>query len=246
MTFFLIIISTIIISLLSLLLAFGVSKVIDRIPKLGYILISLSAGTLVGGAFLHLLPESMELLDIEVASITVMISILLLLGIEKVLSWRHCHKDNCDVHSFGYMNLIGDGIHNFLDGLVIASAFMISPQIGLITTLAIALHEIPQELGDFGVLIYAGFTRKRALLLNLLISTTAILGGILGYALIGAFEGITGYILAFATGSFIYISTSDLIPEVRSNENKLDIIISFGTILSGVILMYLLTFIEIH
>ena len=127
----------------------------------------------MGGAFLHLMPEALETnTDHTDIFLIILVGFILFFIMEKVLHWRHCHKGKCNVHTFSYMNLIGDSIHNFTDGLIIAASFFVSPYFGLTTSIAIAAHEIPQEIGDFGVLIYGGFKKKKAIVLNFLVALT--------------------------------------------------------------------------
>jgi len=199
---------------------------------------------LVGGAFLHLLPEASEGMDSERLFFVVLISFVSFFLIEKIFHWHHCHKENCEIHTFGYMNLVGDSLHNFIDGLIIASAFLVDFKLGVATTLAIALHEIPQEISDFGVLIHAGFSRKKALILNYIIATTVILGGVVGYFSAFYINGIVPYLLSIASGGFIYIAASDLMPEIRKEVDFKKSIKSFIIFLLGIILMFAVKFIE--
>jgi zinc and cadmium transporter len=155
----------------------------ELLKKITVFLISLSAGALIGGAFLHLLPEASEVIESNKLYTIVLISFVSFFFMEKLLFWGHCHNGDCKIHTFGYMNLFGNGVHNFIDGLVIASTFLIDYRLGIVTTLAIAFHEIPQEIGNFGVLTHAGFEKKKALVINYIISLTVILGGIVGYFL---------------------------------------------------------------
>lgn len=207
-------------------------------------LVSLSAGTLMGGAFLHLLPEAAENLDSKPLFLTVLISFVFFFLVEKIFHWRHCHKGECDTHSFGVMNLIGDSIHNFIDGLIISATFIADYRLGIVTALAVALHEIPQEIGDFGVLLYAGYSRKRALMLNFAVSITAILGVLVGYLVSGFAQDILVYLIPFAAGGFIYISASDLMPEIRKETNRNKSLISFGIFSLGVAVMYFTSLLE--
>jgi len=239
----LIITSTFLISLASLIGVFTISIKEKILSKFFLSLISLSAGALMGGAFLHLLPEASEKLNNENMYFIVLFSFILFFLIEKVLHWRHCHKKNCDVHTFGYMNLFGDAVHNLIDGLVIASTFLIDIKLGVITSFAIALHEIPQEIGDFGVLLYSGFSRKKALYSNFLVALTSVLGGIIGYFLSFQIENMTSYLLPFAAGGFIYIAASDLMPEIRKEKSFKKSILSFGIFLIGILIMFLVKFI---
>lgn len=236
-------ITTFLISLASLVGVFTLSIKEKILSKFLLLLISLSAGALMGGAFLHLLPEASEKLHNENMYSIVLFSFALFFIIEKLLHWRHCHKKNCHTHTFGYMNLFGDAIHNFIDGLVIAATFLIDIKLGIITSVAIALHEIPQEIGDFGVLLYSGFSRKKALIANFLVAATAVLGGIIGYFISFQIENITSFLLPFAAGGFIYISASDLMPEIRKETSLKKSMLSFGFFLLGILIMYLVKFI---
>lgn len=213
-------------------------KIFDKILLL---LVSLSAGALMGGAFLHLLPEGFELLGEQVFIYT-LAGFVFFFFVEKVLHWRHCHDDHCKVHTFAYMNLFGDVVHNFIDGLVVAGAFIIDLHLGIVTTLAVILHEIPQELGDFGVLIHGGFSRLKALLMNFLVALTAVLGGIVGYFFSSL--NFSNYLIPIAAGGFIYISASDLVPEIRKEVNLKKAFYIFGVFILGIVLMFALRFLE--
>ena len=238
-----IIASTFLISLASLIGVFTLSIKEKTLSKFLLFLISLSAGALMGGAFLHLLPEASEKLNNGNMYPIVLFSFVLFFLIEKLLHWRHCHKKNCQVHTFGYMNLFGDAVHNFIDGLVIASTFIIDVKLGIITSFVIALHEIPQEIGDFGVLLYSEFSRKKALLANFLVALTAVFGGIFGYFLSFQIENMTSYLLPFTAGGFIYIAASDLMPEIRKETSLRKSMLSFSIFLLGIAIMYLVKFI---
>lgn len=194
-------------------------------------LVSLSAGTMLAAALLHLLPESIETLGSILPLQLTLASFIAFFLLERFLHWRHCHdKDHLTKHTLGTMNLVGDAIHNFLDGLLIAAAFAAGSGLGLVATLAIALHEIPQEIGDFGVLLHSGYTRRRALLYNVLVSLTAILGGLLGYLASHTMATFATYLVPVAAGGFLYISAADLIPElshITSTKKTLAMIITF-------------------
>jgi len=202
--------------------------------------VSLSVGGLMGGAFLHLLPEAVEKFENGDVFLYTLAGFFLFLIIEKIIHWRHCHEDHCPIHAFAYMNLIGDGIHNFIDGIIMAAGFIASPGLGIASTFAIFLHEIPQEIGDFGVLIYGGFSRKKALVFNFLTALTAILGGVFGFYLLSFTEVASKFLLAFAAGGFIYIAATDLIPEIRKETNIRKFITNFLSIFLGILLMYFL------
>ncbi|HBA36273.1 TPA: ZIP family metal transporter [Candidatus Falkowbacteria bacterium] len=205
--------------------------------KITIFLLALSAGVLMGGAFLHLLPEAAGKIAADRLYLIVLASFIFFFFMEKLLFWHHCHKGDCSVHTFGYMNLVGDSLHNFIDGLVIASTFLVDFRLGLATTLAIALHEIPQEIGDFGVLIHAGLKRGQALLVNYLVALTVVAGGVVGYFISFSLEGIIPYLLPFAAGGFIYIAASDLMPEIRKEANLKKSMSLFVVFILGIVLM---------
>ncbi|MEM2974171.1 MAG: ZIP family metal transporter [Candidatus Micrarchaeia archaeon] len=236
-TLFWILASTFLVSLLSLIgsLFLAIKEAVVR--KILIILVSLSAGALIGGAFLHLIPEAINSLETSTAFEYTLIGFISFFLIEKVLHWRHCHDKRCTVHTFAYINLFGDVVHNFIDGAVIAASFMASIPLGIATTLAIALHEIPQELGDFGVLLYGGFKKTKALFLNFICALVAILGGISSYFLSGYIEGSIVFLLPFAAGGFIYISASDLIPEIRKETNIKKSFTTLAIFIIGILLM---------
>jgi len=206
--------------------------------KILLVLIGLSAGALMGGAFLHLLPEAVEKSTGLNVYLFVLVGFILFFLIEKVLHWRHCHKGGCDVHTFHYMNLVGDSIHNFIDGLIMAASFVVSIPLGITTTIAIATHEIPQEIGDFGVLLYGGFSKKRAIMLNFVVALTAVLGGIVGYFVSNLIENIVVFILPFAAGGFIYIAATDLVPEIRKELDMKKYMATLLVFICGILIMW--------
>jgi len=234
-----IILATIVVSLLSFIGIVTLSLKEKKLNKILLFLIGLSAGTLMGGAFLHLLPEATEENTGLDVFILVLVGFITFFIIEKVLHWRHCHKGECDVHTFTYMNLIGDSIHNFIDGLIIAASFITSVPLGITTTIAISTHEIPQEIGDFGVLIYGGFSKKKALLLNFLIALTAVLGGLTGYLISNLIDNMVLYILPFAAGGFIYIAATDLIPEIKKELNMKKYMATLLVFILGILIMWI-------
>ncbi|MCD8484204.1 ZIP family metal transporter [Candidatus Woesebacteria bacterium] len=179
-------------------------------------LVALAAGTLLSSTFLHLIPESLELLPASTTLGWTLASFVSFLILERVFRWHHCHGHDCDNHrSVGYMNLIGDGVHNFIDGMVLAAAFSVSPALGLSTTIAVAAHEFPQEIGDFGILIHSGFSRGAALLANFGVACMAITGALAGVLLSQYTDALSTYLIPIAAGSFLYIATVDLIPEIH-------------------------------
>jgi len=213
------------------------------LQKILLFLVSLSAGALMGGAFIHLLPEAQEKYRDGNMFLIVLLSFIFFFFVEKLLHWRHCHKGECEIHTFGYMNLFGDAVHNFIDGLVIAATFLTDIKLGIATSLVVFLHEIPQEIGDFGVLLYSGFGRKKAIISNFLVALTAVLGGLIGYFLSFSIDRFTTYLLPFTAGGFIYIAASDLMPEIRKETNLKKSLVSFAIFIVGILLMFLVKFI---
>ena len=235
---FYILFATFIVSLISFVGVFTLAIKDNVLNQILLFLVGFSAGALMGGAFLHLLPEAIEYSTDLNVFVFVLVGFILFFLIEKVLHWRHCHKGECEVHTFRYMNLIGDSIHNCIDGLIMAASFVISVPLGITTTVAIALHEIPQEIGDFGVLVYGGFSKKKALALNFVVALTAVIGGIVGYFVSSQIHNVVIFLLPFAAGGFLYIAATDLVPEIRK---ELDIKKSMATIcifIFGIIMMW--------
>ncbi len=205
-------------------------------------LVSLSAGTMLGAAFLHQLPESIELLGDHLPFNIALVSFIIFFLLERFLHWRHCHDENhLTKHTIGTMNLIGDGLHNFLDGLLIAASFATGESLGVVAVLAIALHEIPQELGDYGVLLHSGYTRTKALIANVAVSLTAVIGGVLGYYLSISSEVVASYLIPAAAGGFIYIAAADLVPELKESKTTRKTISTIIMFLVGIILMFTLS-----
>lgn len=219
-----------------------------RLAKILLYLVSFSAGSLFGDAFIHLIPESMEG-NMSGTSVSVLIisGILFSFAVERFLQWRHCHiPTSADhPHSFAYMNLFGDAVHNLIDGLIIAGSYLVSLSIGVATTLAVVFHEIPQEMGDFGVLVYGGFNKRKALWLNFLTALTAIAGALVAIILSSVLEGFIPFLIPFAAGNFIYIAGSDLIPELRKDiPEPGKAAVQMVSIVLGVIIMAFLLLLE--
>jgi len=239
--------TTFIISLIAFVGALTLFLKEKLLNKILLVLVAFSAGALIGGAFLHLMPEAIITVEARVGidEISVLnVFLYLLLGfciffiLEQIIRWHHHHATtHPEIMPFSYMILISDGIHNFIDGLVMAASFMVSFPMGIVTALAITLHEIPQEIGDFGVLVYGGFRRVKALILNYLSATTVILGGITGYLLHAWIGESTVFLLPFAAGNFIYIASTDLIPEIRYKESLKKSLVRFCIFLTGMGLM---------
>lgn len=236
----LIVAATIINSLVSLvgMLSFFIEN--KSLPKIIFALVSFSAGTLLAGALLSLLPEAAAYLEIGVVSLYFLLGFILFFCIEKFLRWHHCHETgHCDTHPFTYLILIGDGVHNFIDGIIIAAAFSVNSSFGFLTTGMILVHEIPQELGDFGALVYGGMDKKKALLLNFFSQVTCVIGGIVGWFFSTGFTGFTPVLLSIAGGGFLYISASDLIPELHREADTKKTLTSFFFMMLGIIFVSL-------
>lgn len=179
-------------------------------------LVSYSVGTLLAAAFLGLLPKALDQAANTPVLSTALAGVVGFFVLEKWLLWRHCHEEACEVHAAaGTLILVGDAFHNFVDGFAIAAAFLVSVPLGLSTSLAVIAHEVPQELGDFAILLESGYGRKQALLYNLLSSVATLPGALIAYAALGATKGAMPYILAVSAASFIYIAAADLIPALH-------------------------------
>ncbi len=201
-----------------------------------FFLVAFSAGSLFSGALFHLAAESLETLNEQIVFLLMISGFSLFFIVERFLWWHHCHEGECDVHPVSYLVLIGDSIHNFIDGAVIAASFFVGIHFGILTTVLVLIHELPQELGDFAILIHGGFSKSKALFFNFLSQLTCVLGGILTYY-IGAISGHTMFLLPFAAGGFLYISASDLVPELHREPNRARSLGSFVFFLAGVLTM---------
>jgi len=207
--------------------------------KISLTLVSFAAGALIGAAFLDLLPEALDTLTYERVALTVIVGILTIFIFEKFLKWYHCHdQEVCDYHTFSSTVLFGDAVHNFIDGIVIAASFSVNVGVGIATTIAIFFHEVPQEIGDFGVLLHAGYSKAKVFFYNLLTAFTTVVGAMLGYLALSWATHYIGWLLAFAAGTFIYISVSDLLPELRHRSNKPDIL-HVAAVVAGVAVIWL-------
>ncbi len=240
------IISTFIVSLISLVGIFTLSIKAEKLKNFLIYLVSFSAGALFGDVFFHLLPEITEKGLSVSTSITIISGVLLSFFTEKIICWRHCHLpiQKNHTHRFAYMNLFGDFIHNFIDGLTIGASFLAAKTIGIATSLAVIFHEIPQEIGDFGVLIHGGFKKLQALKLNFYTTLSAFVGLFLSFFLYAKVEHINQILIPLASGNFIYIAGSDLIPELHKETALKKSLLQIVFFIIGVFIMYLLTYIE--
>lgn len=209
-------------SLLALLVASSFLFLPERLrTKALPLLISYATGTLLGAAFLGVLPPTMEALEPSRILGVVLAGLLLFFLLEKFVLWRHCHKAGCDSghSSAGPLILFGDAFHNFVDGILIAAAFQVSIPLGVTTTFAIVSHEVPQELGDMAILVHSGYSRRKALIWNGLSAAAALLGALLGYWFMSEIEDLIPYVMALAASSFIYIAIADLVPSLHKHTN---------------------------
>jgi len=236
------------VSLISLIGLFSISLKLDRLKKILIFLVSFAAGALIGDAFIHLLPEIEEEFGFSLqVSLFIILGIIIFFILEKFLHWHHCHEpENCITHSnknLAIINLVGDAFHNFIDGAIIAGSFLAGPIIGLSTTIAVIIHEIPQEIGDFGILLHAGLSRKKALFFNFLSALFAFLGLFIVFIFSGI-ENMLSFVLPLTAGGFIYIALADLIPELHKENSTFKSIFQIITFLLGITTMSLLLLLE--
>jgi zinc and cadmium transporter len=179
-------------------------------------LLSYAIGTLLGAAFLGLMPHALDRVSVDRALGTVLAGMVLFFILEKLVIWRHCHDPKCNIHgTAGALILIGDALHNFVDGIVIAAAFLTAIPLGVAVAVAVIVHEVPQEMGDFAILLDSGYSRRQAFAFNVLSSLATLPGALIGWLALEAIEGAVPYILALSAASFLYIGAADLIPRVQ-------------------------------
>ncbi|MCJ7827936.1 ZIP family metal transporter [Patescibacteria group bacterium] len=235
-------------SLISAVSLVGVLGFVVKAKKLDrwvVVLVPFAAGTLLGDSFVHLLPHSFEEQSSLAVSGAVTVGFLVFFGLEKVLLWRHCHRVNCEEHQhqIGTLSLVADGLHNFIDGMLVAGSFLASPSLGLATSLAVVAHELPQEIGDFAILIHSGYSKKKAIFSNFLFSLSALAGGLTVYLLREARFGFD-WLLPFTAGGFIYIAASGLIPQLHEFNEKRVLLSQFVGLVLGFGVMFGLALLE--
>ena len=201
-------------------------------------LVAFAAGSLLGGAFFHMIPAALEQAPADpTVFLWALVGFALFFALEQFFHWHHCHRASSDCKEpLTYLILLGDGLHNFLGGLGVGGVFLIDLKLGITAWLAAAAHEVPQELGDFGVLIHGGWDRGRALLLNLISGLTFLLGSMLAYAASAQID--VGFLVPFAAGNFIYIAASDLVPEVNKHRDTSANVIHFVSFVAGIALLW--------
>jgi zinc and cadmium transporter len=241
------IISVVIVSLLSVIVVLPLFNKKTVSKGLLMFLLSMSVGVLLATVFVDFLPEIVEQGYSLLIAMYILFGFLVMFILEKFIHWHHskkCAHGDCG-HSHAYnlapVNLIGDGIHNFIDGLVIAGSFMVSATLGVAATISIIFHEIPQEIADFGVLLYSGMSKKKALLFNLLSALTSILGVLIGLFLVGQLSWFSKFIIPFAAGNFIYIAASNLLPQLHRHCKLKDTALHIFAIIFGIFLVVLVT-----
>ncbi|MCW4049780.1 MAG: ZIP family metal transporter [Candidatus Bathyarchaeota archaeon] len=245
------IVATSIISLLSFIGIFTISLNDKTLHRILTVLVAYSAGTILGAALFDLLPEAIELVDENLVFPIVAGGFVFFMFLERILYWYHGHghthefehDEDRPPESFAYLNLIGDFIHNFIDGMIIAAGFINGFSIGMTTAIAVAFHELPQEMGDYGILVFAGIERRRALILNFAAALSVVAGGVFGSMFIGMVESLSGWMIAFSAGAFIFLSASELIPEMHEKNDRRRAVIQMFILLLGMFTIYSLGYI---
>lgn len=230
------------VSLLSLLglIAFPFGE--EKIKKFLIWAVAFAGGTLLGDAFLHLIPEAYENGGGIGIAFSILAGILAFFVLEKFIHWHHCHDIGCEEHNqtFSYVIMIGDGAHNFIDGMIIAASYAVSIPIGIATTLAVIFHEIPHEIGDFASMLYGGFSKVKALWYNFLAGIVAIFGALLVLVIDTNIANISYYLVPFAAGGFIYVASADIIPELHKSTRVSHSLLQLLFIIAGIAIMYAL------
>ncbi len=218
MTLFYILLVTFISSLISLLGSFFLAQKRSWPKKFILQLTSFASGILLATSLLHLAPEAVEALDAKIVFTVIFISIIIFFVLERLVLWHHHHEEDdcCGPHPSAWFVTVGDSVHNFLDGVLIAGTFLVNPSLGLLTAFAVSAHEIPQEIADFSIMVAGGMKRKQALFLNLISAMSAVVGALVTYFFAFSIAWITPYIIAFSVGMFLYVALSDLIPQLHS------------------------------
>lgn len=242
--------SVIVVSLISLIGIFTLSLNRKILRKTTFFLVSLSVGALFGDALIHLIPEAFNKTNnAEIVSLFILIGIMLFFVLEKFILWHHSHGHDCDKekcanetnkHPVGKLILLSDSIHNTIDGIIIAGGYFISIEVGVATTIAVIFHEIPQEIGNFAILLHSGYSKTKALLYNFISSLSAILGAMLVFVFKQVIDSYIPLLIAFAAGGFIYIAGSDIVPELHKTFEKKSSFVQFFAIAIGIAIMFTL------
>jgi zinc and cadmium transporter len=245
--------AVVIVSLLSFVGVFTISVDEKKLDSFLLVFVSFAAGSILGAAYFELLPEAIELVEGSISLVYITLGFVAFFFLERVIYWYHGHGhmrgvekkieitgdvSKASVKNFVYLNLVGDAIHNFTDGVVIATSFIIGFPVGFVTTIAAVFHEIPQEIGDFAVLVYGGLKRSLALGLNFFSAVTAVVGSVFAYFFSIYSEGFRGFIVAFAAGGFIYLAACELIPELQEEKSLNKSILQFVLFTLGIALIW--------
>jgi len=242
-------VATFAVSLISLVGVFALTITEAKLHKILAVMIAYSAGAILGAALFDLLPEAVELVERTLVFPIVASGFVVFMFLERIIYWYHGHGHSHEfedpgkkkpIKEFAYLNIVGDLIHNFIDGMIIAAGFINSFNVGLATTIAVAFHELPQEIGDYGILVYAGMERRRALLYNFLAALSAVLGGFIGSSFFASVENLGGYMIAFSAGAFIFLAASELIPEMHDGESRLRSMIQLAILVLGMLTIYVM------
>jgi zinc and cadmium transporter len=240
--------SVVIVSLISFVGILAVIFKKSKLQDLLFVLVSFSVGALFGDAFIHLLPQTFEKIPSPLlASILIMVGILIFFSLEKYIRWHHCHLEEKECehnHHVGTMNIVGDGVHNLIDGLLIGASYLVSIPLGIATTTAIVLHEIPSEIGEFGVLLHSGLSVKKAVFYNFLSAALAILGAAIALIVGTRISAFADFLIPVAAGGFIYIAGSDLIPELHTDTTFKNSVLQIFSIALGILIMALLLYLD--
>lgn len=214
----------------------------DKLQKIAEYLTYLAGGTLLGAAFLGMIPNAISKLDVGIVLQVILGGILFFFLLEKIILWRTCANKNCERQTDAAvpMILIGDAFHNAIDGVIIAAGFLTSPELGFFVTLSVVMHEIPQELADFGILIHGGMSKKKALFYNVLSGSSALVVGILAWFFMQGMTSFIPYALAFSASSFLYIAMAELIPQMHKKTKASESIVQFSLIMIGIFIIFLI------
>jgi zinc and cadmium transporter len=246
MSWLLPLLSVVFVSLASFVGLFTLAVSAVKLQRLMFALISFAAGALLGDTFLHIMPEIVEKSGFTLTTgLWLLAAFVLFFVLENGIHWHHYHHvGEDDRHPVGVLNLVGDGLHNFIDGVIIGVAYLVDVHLGIVTTLAVIFHEIPQEIGDFSILIYSGFSKVQALWFNFLSALTAVVGTLLALWFGQTLSGALPVLLTITAGGFIYIAAVDLIPELHKEVGVRKSVIQFASMLGGIGLMLVLKFVE--
>jgi len=247
-------VATFLISLSSLVGIFTLSLSEQKLHKILNFLIAYSAGTILGASLFDLMPEAVMLVDIELVFPLIAFGFVFFLFLERSIYWYHGHGHRHEfgehdheavkmTKTFAYLNIIGDFVHNFIDGMIIAASFLNGITVGVATSIAVAFHELPQEMGDYGILVYAGMERRQALMYNFAAALSIVLGGLFGSFFISMIEGLSGWMVAFSAGAFLFLSASELIPEIHDDNDWKKSLVHILFLLLGMCTIYILGFV---